>query len=101
MPKELSRPPGYLSAHSVQAVMNAKSVLSVERSIDVLIEDGSFICGSVETVARKIAETQNSIGYGNQLCLMQFGTLPADLTRKNIELFGTRVMPLLRERVAA
>jgi alkanesulfonate monooxygenase SsuD/methylene tetrahydromethanopterin reductase-like flavin-dependent oxidoreductase (luciferase family) len=101
MPQQLSRPPGYLSAGSVKAVMNAKSVLSVERRIDVLLEEGSFICGSPDTVARKITETQSAIGYGNQLCLMQFGTLPADLTRKNIELFGTRVMPALRRRIAA
>jgi alkanesulfonate monooxygenase SsuD/methylene tetrahydromethanopterin reductase-like flavin-dependent oxidoreductase (luciferase family) len=101
MPQQLSRPPGYLSARSAQAVMSAKSVLSAERTIDVLLEEGSFICGSVETVARKIQETQATIGYGNQLCLMQFGTLPPDLTRKNIELFGTKVMPLLRQRIAA
>ena len=101
MPPQLVRPPGYLSLRSVQAVMGAKVSLTTERSIDTLIENGSFICGSVETVARKITETQQMIGYGNQLCLMQFGTLPADLTRKNIELFGSRVMPALRQRIAA
>jgi len=101
MPSQLSRPPGYLSAASAQAVMSAKAGHSIERTIDELLEEGSFICGSVETVARKILETQQMIGYGNQLCLMQFGTLPADLTRKNLELFGTRVMPMLHERIAA
>jgi alkanesulfonate monooxygenase SsuD/methylene tetrahydromethanopterin reductase-like flavin-dependent oxidoreductase (luciferase family) len=101
MPQQLVRPPGYLSMRSVKAVMSAKVSLTTERSIDTLMENGSFICGSVDTVARKIAETQGMIGYGNQLCLMQFGTLPAHLTRKNLELFGTRVMPMLRERIAA
>lgn len=101
MPPQLVRPPGYLSARSVQAVMGAKTSLTVDRTIDDLIANGSFICGSVETVSRKILETQKAIGYGNQLCLMQFGTLPADLTRKNLELFGTRVLPALRQRIAA
>ncbi len=40
MPSQLSRPPGYLSAASVQAVMSAKAGHSIERTIDELLEEG-------------------------------------------------------------
>ena len=41
------------------------------------------------------------IGVGHLLTLLQFGTLPAELTRKNMELYATSVMPWLRERQSA
>jgi hypothetical protein len=34
--------------------------------------------------------------FGNLLVMCQFGTLPADLTRKNLELFAREVMPALK-----
>jgi hypothetical protein len=34
--------------------------------------------------------------FGNLLVLCQFGTLPGDLTRKNMELFAREVMPSLK-----
>ena len=38
------------------------------------------------------------MGTGNLLGLFQLGTLPADLTRRNLDLFAAEVMPRLRER---
>ena len=35
--------------------------------------------------------------FGNLLVMCQFGTLPADLTKKNLELFAKDVMPALRK----
>ncbi len=35
--------------------------------------------------------------FGNLLVMCQFGTLPADLTRKNLELFAKDVLPALRK----
>jgi len=36
---------------------------------------------------------------GNVLTLLQLGTLPADLTRRNMELFATEVLPHLRNEI--
>jgi hypothetical protein len=38
----------------------------------------------------------SSLGVGNILALLQVGTLPADLTRRNMELFAREVMPRLK-----
>jgi len=35
--------------------------------------------------------------FGNLLVLCQFGTLPADLTRRNMELFAREVMPAVKQ----
>ena len=37
------------------------------------------------------------MGFGNLLVMCQFGTLPPELTRKNMELFAREVMPALKK----
>ena len=62
------------------------------------MDKGMFICGSPETVRQKLEHYQKDIGFGHLLTLLQFGTLPAELTRKNMELFSKEVMPHLQAR---
>jgi glycine cleavage system pyridoxal-binding protein P len=52
-------------------------------------------------VRQKLESYQKEIGFGHLLTMLQFGTLPAELTRKNMELFAASVMPHLRARSAA
>ena len=40
---------------------------------------------------------QKDIGFGNLLVMLQFGTMPAEMTRRNMERFAQDVMPLLRK----
>ena len=47
---------------------------------------------------QKLVENIERLGTGNLLGLFQLGTLPADLTRRNLELFASEVMPRLKER---
>ncbi|RST83503.1 LLM class flavin-dependent oxidoreductase [Aquibium carbonis] len=101
MPKEMLLPPGYLSLKSMLGVMKAKSAIGGQQTIDDVIDKGMFICGSPETVRQRLEQYQSEIGFGHLLTLLQFGTLPAELTRKNMELYATSVMPWLRERRAA
>jgi alkanesulfonate monooxygenase SsuD/methylene tetrahydromethanopterin reductase-like flavin-dependent oxidoreductase (luciferase family) len=101
MPKEMLLPPGYLSLKSMIGVMKAKSAIGGKQTIDDVIDKGMFICGSPETVRQKLESYQKDIGFGHLLTMLQFGTLPAELTRKNMELFATSVMPHLRASSAA
>ena len=57
---------------------------------------GMFICGSAETVRQQIEDYWTDMRMGHLLTMLQFGTLPADLTAKNMDLFATEVMPYLR-----
>ena len=45
---------------------------------------------------KRIAEAHRLTGFQNFVAMMQFATLPADLTRKNIDLFTESVMPGVR-----
>jgi alkanesulfonate monooxygenase SsuD/methylene tetrahydromethanopterin reductase-like flavin-dependent oxidoreductase (luciferase family) len=99
MPKEMLLPPGYLSLKSMMGVMKAKSSIGTKQTIDSVIEKGMFICGSPETVRAKLEEYHSQIGFGHLLTLLQFGTLPGELTRKNMELYANEVMPYLRQKV--
>lgn len=96
MPKEMLLPPGYLTLKSAFGVTKAKAAIGGKQTIDDVIDKGMFICGSPETVREKLEEYHAQIGFGHLLSLLQFGTLPADLTRKNMELYATEVIPKLR-----
>ncbi len=61
------------------------------------MEKGMFICGSPATVREKLEQYQKEIGFGHLLTLLQFGTLPAELTRKNMEIYAKEVIPHLRQ----
>ncbi|ARQ02649.1 LLM class flavin-dependent oxidoreductase [Pseudorhodoplanes sinuspersici] len=100
MPKEMLLPPGYLSLNSMLGVMKAKSSIGTKQTIDDVMAKGMFICGSPETVRQKLEQYQSEIGFGHLLTLLQFGTLPAELTRKNMEIYANEVMPYLRDKTA-
>jgi alkanesulfonate monooxygenase SsuD/methylene tetrahydromethanopterin reductase-like flavin-dependent oxidoreductase (luciferase family) len=101
MPVPMVRPPGYISVQSAKAVYAAKAAQAGVRTIDMLIESGTFFCGSAQTVAQQLLVAQEQLQFGNFLALLQFGTLPHDLTVANIERFAAEVIPYLRDRVPA
>jgi alkanesulfonate monooxygenase SsuD/methylene tetrahydromethanopterin reductase-like flavin-dependent oxidoreductase (luciferase family) len=100
-PMDMLLPPGYLSLSSMKGVMQAKQSLTGLRTVEELIKNGQFICGSPATVRAQLEEHQDKAGFNYLLPNLQFGTLPADLTRRNMEMFAREVMPHLRDRSPA
>jgi alkanesulfonate monooxygenase SsuD/methylene tetrahydromethanopterin reductase-like flavin-dependent oxidoreductase (luciferase family) len=97
MPLEMLLPPGYTSRESLKNVMKAKAQMFADITIEQSIELGLIVCGSPSTVRRAMENYWQDMRFGNLLVLCQFGTLPADLTRKNMELFAREVMPALKK----
>ena len=64
--------------------------------LDDVIDKGMFLCGSPDTIAARISRYQDEIGFGHMMCMLQFATLPSDLTRRSMELFAGEVIPKLR-----
>jgi probable LLM family oxidoreductase len=62
--------------------------------------DGALYVGSPETVAAKIARTVTDLGLSRFDLKYSNGTLPHDKAMKSIELFGTKVVVLVREALA-
>jgi len=59
--------------------------------------DGALCVGSPETVAAKIVRTVRALGLARFDMKYSAGTLPHDRLMTSIELFGTKVMPRVRE----
>jgi alkanesulfonate monooxygenase SsuD/methylene tetrahydromethanopterin reductase-like flavin-dependent oxidoreductase (luciferase family) len=102
MPVEMLLPPGYLSLKSLMGVMSAKrDIGSGTLTIEELTEKGMFLCGSAATIREKLEKYKTEIGFGYLLPTLQFGTLPHELTKKNIEIFAKEVIPYFRAKDAA
>lgn len=97
MPIEMLLPPGYTSRESLKNVMKAKAQMFGDVTIDQAIELGLFVCGSAATVRAAFERYWRDMRFGNLLVMCQFGTLPADLTRANMERFSRDVMPELKK----
>ena len=70
------------------------------QEFDAEIAHGSLYVGSPETVARKIAATIRSVGVGRFALKYSNGPAPASARLRAIELYGTKVVPLVREILA-
>jgi hypothetical protein len=56
--------------------------------------------GSPETVAAKIVRTVRALGLSRFDMKYSSGTLPHDLLMQSIGLYGTQVMPLVRDKLS-
>ena len=62
--------------------------------------DGSWYVGSPETVARKIAATTKALGISRFDMKYSAGRLPHPLLMRSIELYASRVIPLVRDMLS-
>ena len=63
-------------------------------------EHGSLYVGSPETVARKIAATASTLGVTRFEMKYSAGSLPHEKLMHSIELYGSKVMPRVRDMLA-
>lgn len=61
--------------------------------------DGNLFVGDPETVANKILATHRIFGNDRFMLQMAIGLVPHDRLMKAIELYGTKVAPLVRQRI--
>ncbi|MET3807664.1 putative LLM family oxidoreductase [Nakamurella sp. UYEF19] len=64
------------------------------------VVQGSLYVGSPETVATKIASTVKAIGADRFDLKYSNGTLPHEQMMRSIELYGTKVAPMVRDMLA-
>ena len=64
------------------------------------IEHGSLYVGSPESVAKKIAATVKALGGSRFDLKYSAGPLPHDKMMRSIELYGRKVIPLVRDMIA-
>ena len=102
MPPEFFFPPNYLTEQSMERVLAAKKSLVGGRKSWELIDSTSLaVVGGPDTVCRRIEQAQQLLGFGRLIPFIQFGSLPADLTKRSVERFAEQVIPRLRSATVA
>jgi alkanesulfonate monooxygenase SsuD/methylene tetrahydromethanopterin reductase-like flavin-dependent oxidoreductase (luciferase family) len=96
------QPPGYTSARSLANILKgAGSFMLNVTDWDEIVAGRYAIVGSPETVTEQLIDSLSQLGTGNLLGLFQLGSLPGDLTRRNLELFAQEVKPRLAAKFPA
>jgi len=93
-------PPGYTSLRSLSKILASSGDFLEEVKTWEEVEAGAYaIVGSPATVRDQILHYGKKLGAGNLLGLFQIGSLPGDLTEKNMTLFAREVLPALRREL--
>jgi len=98
MPIEMLLPPGYTNFEAMDRIRTTK-IVGKPQSVDDLIKAGVVIIGSPNTVREKLAEYQDLAGFNTSLTKTQFGTLPHDMVRANMEAIAQEILPAFRDRL--
>jgi alkanesulfonate monooxygenase SsuD/methylene tetrahydromethanopterin reductase-like flavin-dependent oxidoreductase (luciferase family) len=71
------------------------------REYEADIAHGSLYIGSPETVARKIARAVRTLGVGRFDLIYNAGAQPISARLRAVELYGTKVIPMVRDLLAS
>ena len=89
-----------LQAHARPDRRRARLGPDGRAEFDREVEHGSLYVGSPETVARKIAATAKALGISRFDLKYSAGALSHDKLMRGVELYGSKVVPLVREMLA-
>src|SRR5699024_437709 len=94
--------PGYISRPGLEFILKDPSDFGLYPQAQSLkykdfVKSQSVIAGSPETVREQLIEFVKEYRIGNLLVMLQIGSMPAELTKKNIDLFSKEVMPYLQD----
>ncbi len=92
--------PGYAEPAAVEAMLRSGPAGMLARmktaTFKEIVDSQVAIVGSPATVADQIEAFVREFRIGNLLVMLQNGSMPRDLTEKNISLFAEQVLPRLR-----
>jgi alkanesulfonate monooxygenase SsuD/methylene tetrahydromethanopterin reductase-like flavin-dependent oxidoreductase (luciferase family) len=86
-------PPGYMSAGSWRGMLTAGLKPFSQIPFDELLSERFVIAGSPTTVAEKLNDLREELGFGNLCALLHIGDMDHEETIHNLELFAGEVMP--------
>jgi alkanesulfonate monooxygenase SsuD/methylene tetrahydromethanopterin reductase-like flavin-dependent oxidoreductase (luciferase family) len=94
--------PGYRTMRTVRAGLKqqferqAQAAAAGELTWKTFVDQGFILAGSPETVRQQLEEAAKALNVGHMMVLLQFGSMPPELVRKNTDLFAREVMPHVR-----
>jgi alkanesulfonate monooxygenase SsuD/methylene tetrahydromethanopterin reductase-like flavin-dependent oxidoreductase (luciferase family) len=90
---EIILPPGYMSPGSLRGMLESGMKPFSETSYEELLDGGYVLVGSPSTVAEKIEQLRQELGFGAMCILMSIGNISKEKTLRTMELFASEVMP--------
>jgi alkanesulfonate monooxygenase SsuD/methylene tetrahydromethanopterin reductase-like flavin-dependent oxidoreductase (luciferase family) len=93
-------PPGYMSLASMKRTMAMRKSLGSgarSQSIEELAASGTVVVGSPQTVRDRLARMRERTGLDIVVSMLQFGVMPDELAKRNMEMFASEVMPHFRD----
>lgn len=102
IPMERLALPGGIDIRGVEAIMRDPGDFGIYNKMRTatfaeLLDSGSVICGSPDTVAEQLLTYAREYRIGNLHAMLQFGSMPHELTKDNIDLFSQAVLPRLQQ----
>jgi alkanesulfonate monooxygenase SsuD/methylene tetrahydromethanopterin reductase-like flavin-dependent oxidoreductase (luciferase family) len=106
VPIEFATPPGFMTQASYRESLRRSKSQSAEQrrkaqrgelSFWEYDELGYIIAGSPERVEQRVRELATDLRLGQLITCMHLGDLPEETAVMNTELFGTKVIPKLRD----
>jgi alkanesulfonate monooxygenase SsuD/methylene tetrahydromethanopterin reductase-like flavin-dependent oxidoreductase (luciferase family) len=98
MPIEMLLPPGYTNFESMERIRAAK-IVGKPQSVEDLVKAGVVMIGSPNTVREKLAEYQDLAGFNTSLTKTQFGTMPHEMVKANMQAIAQEILPYFRDRL--
>lgn len=92
--------PGYRTLRTLRAGLSSqfeRKAFTGELKWKDFVEQGFIIAGSPESVRQQLEEAAKALHVGQMMLLLQFGSMPPELVRKNTELFAREVLPHVRK----
>ena len=94
--------PGYRSLDSQRASLRTSlgevtQKMSKENTWKDYVEQGHIIAGSPATVRDRLKEAIKMLRVGHLMVLLHIGSMPKELTMKNLEMFTKEVMPAVTD----
>jgi alkanesulfonate monooxygenase SsuD/methylene tetrahydromethanopterin reductase-like flavin-dependent oxidoreductase (luciferase family) len=99
-PGKVWMPPGYIDPPAlVQFLADLRGMVEGARPTDAAaaVWRRSPLVGSPATVRKRLLAYVKELGLGTVLALLQFGSLPAELTARSTSLYSREVVPYVRE----
>lgn len=97
---EMVFPPGYMTPPALRGLLKANLKPYPELSYEDLVEQGYVIVGGPESVRNRIGELRDELGFGQMMTMLAIGDMPAELVRRNTDLFADEVVPYFRSALA-
>lgn len=103
LPPQYLSPPGQSDYKSLVNLFKSGMLKYMDYTVDLkplsgkdMIDEGFVVVGSPETVREKLLSMSRRLNIGHLMTALQFGSMPHELAKQNIELFGREVLPHLQ-----